>query len=87
MIIGFGVVAGMTIFAYAFYIIFFPLLKTISPFKIIQGNLPMLKERDEQRVKTLINKDTALCSMSAEGFVAIPLRKRCQSMKDSPDCF
>ena len=56
MIIGFGVVAGMTIFAYAFYIIFFPLLKTISPFKIIQGNLPMLKERDEQRVKTLINK-------------------------------
>jgi hypothetical protein len=56
VIIGFGVVAGMTIFAYAFYIIFFPLLKTISPFKIIQGNLPMLKERDEQRVKTLINK-------------------------------
>jgi hypothetical protein len=46
VIIGFGVVVGLIVLAYAFYITFFPLSKTI------QGGLQMLKKRGEQQLKT-----------------------------------
>ena len=49
-IIGFGVLVGLIILAFAFYITFLPLFKTI------QGGLQVLKERREQRVKSAINK-------------------------------
>jgi len=55
VIIGFGVVGGLTIFAYAFCITFLPLLKIIPPFKTIQDNFQVLKERGEQRVETPID--------------------------------
>jgi hypothetical protein len=49
-IIGFGVLVGLIILAFAFYITFLPLFKTI------RGGLQVLKERREQRVRTAINE-------------------------------
>lgn len=66
-IIGSGVVVGLIIFAYAFYITFLPLPKTI------RGGLQVLKERGEQRVKTAFNNeydsivDAQLCLTMADG--------------------
>jgi hypothetical protein len=46
VIIGFGVFVGLIILAFAFYITFLPLFKTI------RGGLQVFKERRVQRVKT-----------------------------------
>jgi UDP-N-acetylmuramyl pentapeptide phosphotransferase/UDP-N-acetylglucosamine-1-phosphate transferase len=66
-IIGSGVLVGLIIFAFASYITFLPLFKTI------RGGLQVLKERREQRVKTAINEgydsiaDTQLGLTMADG--------------------
>jgi hypothetical protein len=60
VIIDFEVVWGLIIFAYAFYIIFKSLFKTI------QYILQVLKELGEQKVKIAISvRDTTLCPMTA----------------------
>jgi uncharacterized membrane protein YqhA len=82
VIIGFEVVLGLIIFAYAFYITFLPLFKTI------QDNLQVLKERGEQNVQTAINEEYDSMFDAGVGLlVVIPSRKSCQQMKDNPDCF
>ena len=49
-IIGFGVLVGLIILAFALFITFLPLCKSI------RGGLQVLKERREQRVRTAINE-------------------------------
>jgi hypothetical protein len=51
LIIGFGVVVGLSILAYALYITLIPLFKTI------RGGLQVLKVRGEQRARTAINNE------------------------------
>jgi hypothetical protein len=82
VIIGFEVVVGLIIFAYALYITF------LSLFKTIQDNLQVLKERGEQNVQTAINEGyDSMFDVRIGLMVAIPPRKSCQQIKDNPDCF